>query len=360
MKRACAVAVCAVGLCAPAGALAAGGPVPAVQGPPGISALGSHIRYVTIGAGHNTIVQRVDSVSGAALRSLRIAGSFGVPGAAYDGSTTGLSADGGTLVLAQVTGVQPTRRTQLVVLDSQPLRLRGRIALRGYYTVDAISPSGRWLYLIHYTNVAANHYEVRAYDLTTRRLLPDPIVDPRDRGEKMEGVPVTRRVSPDGRWAYTLYAGQSPFIHMLDTKRLTAVCVDLPRWAFANLGATQLVLSRDGNALEIQSNGVTSAVVDARTFVVRRPAPVAIARSPVRPVRHRSGGPWAFVLAAAAVLAAAVALAAAGIVSAKRRRRIRSTQPTSHQPLGASPSPGAAGTAGAGLVGRRLSRGTRR
>lgn len=358
MKRACVVAVWAVGLWVTAGAVAAGGPVPAVQGPSGISAPGSHVRFVAIGAGRSTIVRRVDSVSGAVVRSLRVAGSFGVPGAAYDGSMTGLSADGGTLVLAQVTGARPPRRTEFVVLDAPRLRVRGRIAFRGYYTVDAISPSGRWLYLIHYTNVAANHYEVRAYDLATRRLLPEPIVDPRDRGEKMQGIPVTRRVTPDGRWAYTLYAGQSPFIHMLDTERRTAVCVDLPSWAVPNIGETQLAFSRDGNALELQSNGVTNAVVDTHTFVVKRPAPLATPSSAARPVRHRSGGPSAFFLAA--VLAAVVLIAAAAIAAANARRRIRSTRPTPYQPLDSSPSLGRAGTDGAGFVGRRFARGPRR
>ena len=41
-----------------------------------------------------------------------------------------------------------------------------RLTLPGSYTVDAISPDGRWLYLIHYTarrNLL--RYEVRAYDL---------------------------------------------------------------------------------------------------------------------------------------------------------------------------------------------------
>src|SRR5437764_2066012 len=107
MRRAGAVAVFAVGLCTPAVALAAGGPVPPVRGPSGISAVGSHVRYVAIGAGQSTIVRRLDSVSGAVLGSLRIRGSFGVPGAAFDGSTTGLSADGKTLLLAQITGAHP-------------------------------------------------------------------------------------------------------------------------------------------------------------------------------------------------------------------------------------------------------------
>ena len=44
----------------------------------------------------------------------------------------------------------------------------------------------------------------------------------------MAGFPMARMVSPNGRWAYTLYAGgEETFIHALDTQGATAVCVDL-------------------------------------------------------------------------------------------------------------------------------------
>ena len=93
-------------------------------------------------------------------RDLRLHGSFGVPRVAWDGSTTGLSADGGTLVLASTTP-KPTR---LMVLDARRLRPIARVSLPGYYAVDAISPDGRWLYFIHYPSVRnVVDYEVRAY-----------------------------------------------------------------------------------------------------------------------------------------------------------------------------------------------------
>ena len=44
----------------------------------------------------------------------------------------------------------------------------------------------------------------------------------------MAGQPVAREMSPDGRWAYTLYGGgEETFIHALDTEGETAVCIDL-------------------------------------------------------------------------------------------------------------------------------------
>ena len=88
------------------------------------------------------------------------------------------------------------------------------------------------MYLIHYPQPRdPTAYEVRAYDLRRGGLLHDPIVDPDEPGEEMAGWPQTRSLSPDGRWAYTLYLPAQrdhlPFIHALDTERGTAVCIDL-------------------------------------------------------------------------------------------------------------------------------------
>ena len=46
----------------------------------------------------------------------------------------------------------------------------------------------------------------------------------------MGGQPATRATTPDGRWAYTLYARRNgkPFVHALDTARRKAFCIDLP------------------------------------------------------------------------------------------------------------------------------------
>ena len=142
---------------------------------------------------------------GAVERFTSLRGSFGIPGVASDGSATGLSADGRTLVLSGGVGRYPIGRTDLVVLDALHLRTRARIALPGWFTVDAISPTGRWLYLIHYPSANnTNRYEVRAYDLVDRRLVAKPVIDPREPDEAMQGFPMTRAVSADGRWAYTL------------------------------------------------------------------------------------------------------------------------------------------------------------
>ena len=60
-------------------------------------------------------------------RTRLIGGHYGIPGAAYDGSTTGLSADGRTLVLAEFT--RCTTGPACSCSTRGPLRVRKRIAL---------------------------------------------------------------------------------------------------------------------------------------------------------------------------------------------------------------------------------------
>jgi hypothetical protein len=259
-------------LAAPAGAAASGGPVPPLQGGSGVAVAGNALRYVAHGARHATVITRTGRGSG---RMLRIPGRYGIPGADFNGSTTGLSGDGRTLVLAGLGATRPSRTTQLLVLDAPRLAVRKHIALPGRWTVDAVSPDGRWLYLIHYLSSDAGRYEVRAYDLPARRVLQRPVVDPRDRGEAMTGVPIARVMSADTRWAYTLYIRPSgtPFVHALDTSARRAVCVDLPTRGNGDLGGARLVLGAAGAKLRVEVGGVPEAVIDARTFAVSPTSP---------------------------------------------------------------------------------------
>jgi hypothetical protein len=322
------VIMCCLGaaLAMPGGASGAGGPVPPQQAGAGASAPDGLLGYVAVSDGRSTIVERIRRGTGVVERVRRITGSYGVPGVGYDGSTTGLSADGSTLVLAEATRVYPVRVTRLVVLRPSTLRPLARIALRGWWSVDAISPDGRWMYLLHYTSVSStNHYEVRAYDLRARRLVAKPVIDPTEPDEKMQGLPMTRVMSADGRWAYTLYQrpDDAPFIHALDTQGRTARCIDLDQLTNEDVGAARLSLSRDGGQLRVTGEAGPLLVVDTSTFAVGEPAPVrapAAARPASAPPASDGGGgvPWwlAFV--------ALVPLVGTGVVAARRRRRVRS------------------------------------
>jgi hypothetical protein len=323
MRRVLVLACCGLGLAVPAVGGAAGGPVPPQQGGAGVSDLGGNVNFIALWAGsHRTVLERVRRDGGVVERTRLLAGGLGVPGVAYDGSNTGLSADGSTLVLGDVFSRTPTR---LLVLSARTLRPRAHVVLPGYFTVDAISPNGRWLYLIHYRSASdTNHYEVRAYDLRDRHLVTKPVIDPREPDEKMQGLPVTRTTSPDGRWVYTLYQrpDDAPFIHALDTQHRTAACIDLDGLTAADLSEAGLTL--DGGTLRVDGPAGPLALVDTRTFAVRKPsaAPARAARAPARPATASSddgggGVPWPLALVALVPLA--------GLAVMARRRRRRST-----------------------------------
>lgn len=254
---------------APEEARSAGGPAASVIPPNGVESLDGADRYVTLSADRGTVVARISERSGEVARYRYLSEPLNVPGVAFDGSATGLSADKRTLVLAQPF-VLGQSSTELAVLDAQRLRVRDRITLRGSFSVDAISPDGRTLYLTEYVSRRdPTRYSVRAYDLDRGRLLPRPIVDPDESGQEMYGIPMTRETSPDGRWAYTLYNGSKEnFVHALDTSRGTATCIDLEAIPSREIRRLDLDASPDGDIVALTLDGEPRATIDTKTFDV--------------------------------------------------------------------------------------------
>jgi hypothetical protein len=265
--------MCASLLAAGGGAVAAhadGLPVLGVDaGGSGVVSPAGNARYVTVPAGRDTVLARVNPAGGRLLGSRLVHGTFTIPAVAYDGSAGGLSADGRTLVLIQPRVRFPRAQTRFLVVDTRHLRPRTSISLQGDFSFDAISPRGRLMYLIHYVAPAdPSRYLVRAYDLRAGRLLARPVTDPRNPGEKMRGAPLTRTNSRNGRWAYTLYdgAGKTPFIHALDTSTVSARCIDLDPLAGQDLSRARLRLNRAGTTITVWNDRQPMVVVDTRTF----------------------------------------------------------------------------------------------
>jgi hypothetical protein len=315
----------------------------------GVTVDGSRYRYVAVNT-HTTpkltLVERIDRRGGRVDRWWQLDGDYGVPAVAYDGSGGGLSADGRTLVLSDFAignpPVYPLKTTRLAILDTKlrpqrhlqagqrrPPSVFRSVELRGDYAFDAISPDGSTIYLIHhFPNLSGpayvTHYEVRAYDVKGRRLLPEPIVDPEEPEERMAGLPLYRAMSPDGRWAYTLYDGngKEPFVHALDTVAGKAVCIDLPQLAklprrFYYL--LQLQVRAEGRQIvllrRVPGPKPTRALlsIDTQDFAVQRPAAVATASSGI--------GAWPPIVALSAVAIALLAWAG------WRHRRANADQP---------------------------------
>jgi hypothetical protein len=124
----------------------------------------------------------------------------------------------------------------------------------------------------------------------------------------MTGMPLTRALSPDGRWAYTLYAGgEEQFVHALDTARSRAYCIDLPGVPAEDAGMLRLV-ARGGLVELVGETGRVVRRIAAATLRVTTPKAVA-APAAGAPADHF---PW--------LLAAVVGAIGAGALLVLRRR----------------------------------------
>jgi hypothetical protein len=273
-----------------------------------------------------TIVGRIDKRGGRLGRWWYLPARYSIPAAAFDDTAGGLSADGSTLVLARFYWIYPPRTTGLAIVHTErrPYNPRGKgrppnvidkLSFPDSFSFDAISPDGSTVYLIeHLSEYYGGPYRVRALDTKSGRLLPKPIVDPAEPMERMEGVPISRATSADGRWAYTLYSGNErgqyerahePFVHALDTVAGRAVCIDLPQLEGQARFWLRLRLDRAGRRLEVfnrrqrQSGNEALLGVDTRSFEVHKPDPVATASGGV--------GPWPPIVALSAIGAALLA-----------------------------------------------------
>ena len=267
-------------------------------------------RYVAIQGQNRTVLARISPRQEvAAVRFFR--GNFTIAGVAYDGATSGLSADGKTLVLIGPRYSFPRPRTSFLILGLPGMFVRDAVTLRGDFSFDAISPDGSILYFIQYLSRRdPTRYAVRAFDREGGRLVPQPIVDRSEPDEEMRGMPVSRATSEDGRWAYTLYdgGGGTPFVHALDTVRLEAHCVDLEALAGRNdLYMLRIETRRDN--LAVTKGERVVLLVDRTSFHVSPPETGSAAGG--------GAGPWTPIGVGAGGLLVAAALSLALL----RRRR---------------------------------------
>lgn len=296
-------------------AAADGLPVPVTNSPEGVPSLAGDVRYFAVPTRDETVLSEIEQDGGEVSRTSTHDGRYVVPAVAIDGSGSGLSADGGTLVLIRPRMRFPQQSTKLAVFDTNRLRRPELLTLKGDFSFDAISPDGSTLYFIEYLSRDPTDYAVRSYDLATGQLDPAPIVDADEPDEAMAGYPLTRESSPDGRWAYTLYDSPGhPFIHALDTQEATAQCIDLPETlSTRELYNAHLIVDESGSSLTVEGRSGPLAVVDTQTFAVGEPGEPAAPGTPAD-----DGESW---LLLAALGAGLLAIATAAIALLLPRRR---------------------------------------
>ncbi|MDA0181483.1 hypothetical protein OJ997_14355 [Solirubrobacter phytolaccae] len=230
----------AAALLVPAVAHASGGGMSANWGGQGASAPGRVYTYVTLPTERGTLVAAVQRWSGEIDRWRHFSGRYGVPQVGYDGSMTGLSADGRVLVLTEIPRTFPIRRTRLLIMNPTRFHRIERFSFPGWYSVTAISPHGRYVYLQRYTAPSRDpsRSEVVVFDRGNPGA-PEAISAP------ASGLPTAR--ATDGRWAYTLNQGDASWVQALDTVTQRVRRFEVPR-----LRGNDLVRLRlNGNRLRV-------------------------------------------------------------------------------------------------------------
>jgi hypothetical protein len=182
-----------------------------------------------------TLVQRYDARTGDLLSRRSIPGTWYL---------VAVSADGHRTAVMQY-------RKGGVVVGVADSTVRFRRALRDNWEVEALSPAGTRLFLVHWNR--GGGYTLENIDTRSGRLRPTRLYEA---DEKMSGLAQGAVATRDGRWLLTLYlkSGGSTFLHALDLRTGLGHCIDLPlRGAGATVGATALALSPDERKLYLAS-----------------------------------------------------------------------------------------------------------
>ena len=244
----------------------------AFRKPARLLSLDGSLRFFATKAGADTAVSAIRTSGGATVQRQTVSGAYGIPTLTQDGLAGGLFHDGSAFVLQNV-GIE--RKSSFVILGAQDLALRDTITLGGTFGFDALSPDASKLYLIqHLATNDIQHYVVRAYDLTTHKLMPGRIADKTQKSWVMQGWAVSRVTSADGRWAYTLYAnpGGYPFIHALDTVDGVAHCVGLPWKANDQDAVYNFTLALNGSSVAVKwQDGRTWRLVNRTSWRLSAP-----------------------------------------------------------------------------------------
>jgi hypothetical protein len=230
-------------------------------------ALAGDVRYVASKDGAGSTIFALSTKDNSILRTLKVSGQWGIP---RIDATAAISFDGKTLVLAPTQLSAAASSFKLV--DTATLRVKKTVTLRGNYAFDALSPTAGTLFLVKYPGGDTSHYVVKALNLATGTLLPGRVADKTQNGWVMQGFPVTRISSSDGRWVYTLYAnpGGYGFVHALDTVKRSAHCVGIPwKGSSDRQWAMRLSLRSDGMlGVDWQDTGRPYVAIDVSTWKV--------------------------------------------------------------------------------------------
>ncbi len=230
-------------------------------------------------------------LNGRLLEEWSLAGRYVLP-ATYGPAPSGFSPNGKWLVLVKRDAALSTfaildlsslggRSTTTGAGQATPVA-KGRseqVALSSRFSFDAIHDDGGALYLIEHPVAGSTAYNVRRYEIHSKRLVPEPIFD---KAQLKQFDPTTglmdgafhASVAPvSGQWSYGLYVRRDgkPFVHALNVAGGYATCiVNLPATSGGS-AMLALALAPDAKRLFVTDTG-TGAVseIDTETQKVRR------------------------------------------------------------------------------------------
>jgi hypothetical protein len=214
---------------------------PTLRLPDGIRSADGRSFVAARTVGTRTLLMRYVLPSGRVVRRGFVAGAH---------TLAALAPDGTRVVLSDPRPADES--TQFTIVGTSGWRVQRRVLLRGAYGVEALSPDGRRLFLIRYGN---GGYNLRIYDLRTRRLSFTPLVEGASGFTKMVGAAWTSVATRDGGWLLTLYIKPNGggFIHALDLAKGFGHCLDLPAGFTdaATIRTASLALSPDERRLYV-------------------------------------------------------------------------------------------------------------
>ncbi len=215
-------------------------------------------------------------LQGKLLEEWSLAGRYVLP-ATYGPAPSGFSPNGRWLVLVKRDATLST--FAILDLSARGQRRWEQVVLSAKFSFDAIHDDGGALYLIEHPVADSTAYNVRLYEVRSKRLVPEPIFDKAqlasfDPAAGLIDGAFHASVAPvGGQWSYGLYVRRDgkPFVHALNVAGRYATCiVNLPG---TRSGASMLALALtpDAKRLFVTDTG-TGAVseIDAETQKVRR------------------------------------------------------------------------------------------
>jgi hypothetical protein len=211
---------------------------------------------------HTTVFARYDAHSGRRVARWSVAGRFSLAAA---------SSTGRWLALLTLTGRAGPWRA--AVIDTRARAVVKHAVLPQNDALEAISPTGRRLYLVHALNPNDPlDYRLELSDFATHELRANPPRDEQGSTEKMTGIARAAVGSTDGRWLLTVYVNQTKgyaFVHALDLGSGVAHCLDLAGALYDTAGEYALTLDRAQRTLYVAApNQGALQAIDLRTLEV--------------------------------------------------------------------------------------------